>query len=126
MQPSSSRRPGRPQEADFPAMVGEVVANLEPKIEQKLQQKQHKNHRFFYHLLDLEKYRNYPPKPLQNGAQDGPKSTSEGSRSEKQQKCKNDQPSNVFGTFSVSAGVENPTNFFKKWCRKRVENQVRF
>ena len=33
---ASPRRPGKPQEADFPAMMREVVANLEAKIEQKL------------------------------------------------------------------------------------------
>ena len=33
---ASPRRPGRPQETDFPAMVSEVVAKLEAEIEQKL------------------------------------------------------------------------------------------
>jgi len=65
-------------------------------------------------------------KNLKNRFQNGLKSPSEESRSKKQEKCKNEQPSIVFGTFLLSATVENPTKFFKKWCRKRVENQVRF
>ena len=35
----SPRRPGRPQKAAFLAMVEDSGANLEAKIEQKLQQK---------------------------------------------------------------------------------------
>ena len=34
---ASPRRPGRAQEADSTAIVGEVGANLEPKVIQKLQ-----------------------------------------------------------------------------------------
>ena len=66
------------------------------------------------------------PKILKNRSQDAPKSPSEESRNKNQEKCKNEQPSIVFGTFLLSAGVENPTNFLKKWCRKRDQNQVRF
>ena len=92
----------------------------------KLQKNNIKNRWIFDHPFDAKNVRKWTPKPFQNRPQDGPKSSSKGSRSETQEKCKNDQPSIVFGTFLVSAGVENPTNFFKKWCRERVENQVRF
>ena len=81
----------------------------------KTAKKQHKKSLNFWSRCWCEKCSKMVPKTSQNRAQDGPKSTSEGSRREKQQKCKNDQLSIVFGTFLVSAGVENPTNFFKKW-----------
>ena len=44
IQQSSSRGPGRPQEADFPAIVLQPSANMEAKIEQKLQKNSIKNH----------------------------------------------------------------------------------
>ena len=111
----------------FPGYRAPVMAQLGPQNEAKNAKKNNlKNHWIFDHPFDAKNVRKWTPKPLQNRPQDGPKLSSKGSRSETQEKCKNDQPSIVFGTFLVSAGVENPTNFFKKWCRKRVENQVRF
>jgi len=114
-----------PQGTDFPAMEAEVVANLEPKIEQTLIKKKLKIIDFLITSL-MRKIIENGPQILKNRPQDGSKSLAEESRSKKQEKCKNEQRSIVFDTFLLSAGVENPTKFFKKWCRKRVENQVRF
>ena len=61
------------------------------------------------------------PQILKNRPQDGPKWVSEESRSKKQEKCKNEQPFIVFGTFLLSAGVENQ----KKIVLSGVENEIK-
>ena len=57
--------------------------------------------------LGSEKMRKRIPKPLQNGAQDGPKSNPEGSSRGKWEKCKNEQHYKVLARFLLPQGVEN-------------------
>ena len=51
-----------------------------------------------------KKVRKRSPKPLQNGAQDGPKSSPEGKTRRKWEKCKNEQHSMVLAWFFIFAG----------------------
>jgi hypothetical protein len=60
-------------------------------------------------------------KILKNRPQDNPKSPSEESRSKKQEKCKNEQPSIVFGTFLLSVGSKILQNSLKSG----VENEIK-
>ena len=57
--------------------------------------------------LGSEKMRKRISKPLQNGAQDGPKSSPEGSSRGKWEKCKNEQHYKVLGRLSLPQGVEH-------------------
>ena len=68
--------------------------------------------------LGSEKMRKRIPKPLQNGAQDGPKSIPEGSSRGKWEKCKNEQHYKVLARFLLPQGVENR----RKNRSNRIEN----
>ena len=78
-----------------------------------------KNHSIF----DRPNDRKSTPKPFQNRSQDGPKSTSEGSRREKQQKCKNNKT--FIQQNSLKSGVENDMkikcDFEFDFCRISVD-----
>ena len=59
---ASPRCPGRPQEADSTAIVLQPRANLEAKIEQKLEKNNIKNHWIFDHTFDAKNDRKWCPK----------------------------------------------------------------
>ena len=125
-QSSLSKMPWKASGGRFHRYPAPAEGQLGGQNRRKTVKKQYKKSLNFWSHLWCEKSSKMVPKILKNRSQNCPKSDSEGSRNKKQEKCKNEQPSIVFGTFLLSAGVENPTKFFKKWCRKRDQNQVRF
>ena len=58
----------------------------------------------FWSVLEAKKVRKRSPKPLQNGVQDGPKSSPQGKTRRKWEKCKNEQHSMVLAWFLPSRG----------------------
>ena len=66
------------------------------------------------------------PKPLQNGAQDGPKSSPEGKTRGKWEKCKNEQRSMALAWCLVPRAVENQKKNHQTSVRQLIENVVEF
>ena len=67
------------------------VPSWVPKSSQSRKKSDAKNRCFFLSAFEAKKVRKRSPKPLQNGAQDGPKSSPEGRSRGRWEKCKNEQ-----------------------------------
>ena len=99
------------------AMV-QLGAQNRPKTEKKQNQKSSN----FRSPSCSKNIRKWTPKPLPNRVQYGRKWVPIASRSKNEEKCKNEQQSNVLARFWVSAGVENR----RENRKKGVENTLEF
>ena len=120
----------RPYIRDFgqhgPQLDSQNPPKLLPKSIPKPYKKQCKKSLIFSSILEATKVRKRSPKPLQNGAQDGPKSNPEGRSRRKWEKCKNEQHYKVLVRFLLPQGIENRRKHREKSDRKRFEVGVHF